>query len=151
MMAIEAIMHSDEELRMMRNALNAAESSRVENQIADAVLEAATERRKAAAKENANATEILRIATERCEEAQAQKTTPKQGAETNQCLGEGGSSGSEHASATAAGCGAQDPAPPFDPPEARTPSDTGSNKRRRPTGEPTVHPTTTTTGSDTYL
>jgi hypothetical protein len=151
MMAVEAILYSDEELRVLRNTSNAqkTESSHEENVRADAELKAATERRRAAAKANANATETLRIATEACEKEKAARTTPKHDTEINQRLGGGVSSASEHAPATAAGCGAQGPVPPSDSPEARTPGDTGSAKRRRPTREPTVYPTTTPTDGDT--
>ena len=69
-------MYSDEELRVLRNSWNAVGSSRIENHRADETLKVATERREAAAKKNANATEILRIATEGCEEVNANKYNP---------------------------------------------------------------------------
>jgi len=50
MMAFREIMYSDEELRFLRNSVNAVESSRAENLVADDLLEAAYKRREAAAK-----------------------------------------------------------------------------------------------------
>ena len=57
-------MYSDEELRFLGNSVNAVESSRAENLVADDVLKVASKRREAAAKKKANATETLRIANE---------------------------------------------------------------------------------------
>jgi len=108
-------MYSDEELRVLRSSCDGFGSSRIENHRADETL-------KAAAKNNANATEELETATEECEEVRA-----------NWRRREGGSFREELNQAAAAGRGAQGPTSTSDTVGARVSSGTGSNKRRRPT------------------
>jgi len=61
MMAFQAIMYSDEELRVLRNSWNAVGSSRIENHRADETLKVATERREAAAKKTPTLLKYLEL------------------------------------------------------------------------------------------
>jgi hypothetical protein len=166
MIAIEAILYSEEEVRIFMNTLGAegnveGDPQALQDQpetksaeISEGEVEGGSTSPKlkrgpsGAINLRRNATDHERFGEEQHNQ-QVREHNTRQGGGTARLPENGGTPTSEHTAGTQAGCGAQGPVPPTPTPDTQARESAGGNKRKFPANRPTTCPTEISTDDTT--